>query len=167
MNGSDGFELRRDSAWQRDQLTVFLQHSVIPLRLGVATDGAPRIVPLWYHFDGAAFWCVTHRDAWVVNAVQTRPACAIDVSTNDVPYRGVRGAATARVVAEQGPALIEPLLVRYLGGTDSTLARWLLGRRDQEVALCLEPQWLTAWDFSQRMADVARGPDNEDSERRA
>ena len=153
---SEPFELRDSSAWDLKGLEAFLGEAVIPLRLGIAAAKAPLIVPLWFRYQDGGFWCVTHRDAHVVAAVREQPSCAIDISTNDVPYRGVRGAGMVRVVPERGPALIEFMVERYLGGSDSRLARWLLGRREEEVGLRITPQWLTSWDFSARMGDVER-----------
>lgn len=148
------FELRRTSAWNLAELEEFLDDAVIPLRLGLASPDAPLIVPLWYSYHDGILWCATHQDAYVVQAVAEQPVCAIDISTNDLPYRGVRGAGHVRVMPERGSEWIEVLVQRYLGGTDSKLARWLLGRREEEVALRIEPLWLTAWDFSSRMSDV-------------
>jgi hypothetical protein len=167
MSDAANFELRADSAWNLAGVEAFLHDAVIPLRLGVAADRAPRIVPLWFCLQAGVLWCVTHRDAWVVRAVGRHPECAIDISTNDVPYRGVRGAGRVSVVPERGAELIEVLIHRYLGDEDSQLAHWLLGRRDQEVGLRIEPVWLTSWDFSARMADVRRSTAGFDSERGA
>ena len=72
-----------------------------------------------------------------------------------------RGAASA-VLVEKSYAAVQvckanaALVERYLGGSGSRLARWLLGRRDEEVGLRITPQWLTSWDFSARMGDVER-----------
>ncbi len=47
--------------------------------------------------------------------------------------------------------VLDSLIRRYLGGTDSSLAQWLLGRIDEEVVLRIRPSWITSWDFSARM----------------
>jgi nitroimidazol reductase NimA-like FMN-containing flavoprotein (pyridoxamine 5'-phosphate oxidase superfamily) len=154
-DAEEPFELRDSSAWNLTQLEAFLHAAVIPLRLGIDTAEAPRIVPLWFSYEAGALWCATHQDAYIVRAVSKHPECAIDISTNDVPYRGVRGAGRVNVVADRGSEWIEVLVRRYLGGTDSKLARWLLDRRDEEVALQIRPHWLTSWDYSRRMQDVA------------
>ncbi|MDZ7668943.1 MAG: pyridoxamine 5'-phosphate oxidase family protein [Gammaproteobacteria bacterium] len=155
MSNTDrSFELRGTSAWNLAELESFLDQAVIPLRLGIADRAAPLIVPLWYCYQEGTLWCATHQDAHVVRAVAEQPLCAIDISTNDVPYRGVRGAGSVDVIPERGSEWIEVLVQRYLGGTDSKLAHWLLGRREEEVALRIEPHWLTSWDFSGRMNDL-------------
>ena len=152
------FEIRASSAWDLPQMERYLRDTVTPLRLAISSAREPLIVPLWFQYDAGVLWCVTHRDAYVVRGVRQRPGCGIDVSTNDMPYRGVRGAGSVVAVPERGPELIEQLVRRYLGGVDNKLGRWLLGRRDEEVALRIEPEWLTAWDFSARMADVQPRP---------
>lgn len=40
---------------------------------------------------------------------------------------------------------------RYLGTRDSHFAKWLIDRRDNEVAIRIVPSWITAWDYAQRM----------------
>jgi len=155
MSNTDrSFDLRPTSAWNLAELEDFLDSAVLPLRLGIAGRDAPLIVPLWYTYQEGALWCATHQDAHVVQAVTAQPVCAVDISTNDVPYRGVRGAGSVQVIPQRGSEFIEVLVLRYLGDTNSKLARWLLGRREEEVALRIEPHWFTSWDFSGRMNDV-------------
>jgi hypothetical protein len=79
-----------------------------------------------------------------------------EVSVNDPPYCGVRGQARVELLPERGEAELRALLERYLGGTDSDLARWLLSRADGEVALRIRPHWLASWDFRKRMQDAVR-----------
>jgi hypothetical protein len=63
----------------------------------------------------------------------------------------VRGTATATIVPDAGGAVLRRLLERYLGGTTSDLARWLLSREATEVALRITPRTVTSWDFTARM----------------
>ena len=68
-----------------------------------------------------------------------------------MPYRGVRGQGRAELSRADGPAVLLRLIDRYLHSRDSTFARWLISRQQDEVAVRIEPDWLTAWDFSGRM----------------
>jgi nitroimidazol reductase NimA-like FMN-containing flavoprotein (pyridoxamine 5'-phosphate oxidase superfamily) len=149
-----GFVLKRNSAWDRQGVARFLNDAVVPLRLGVESKHNPLIVTLWFEFRDDAIWCAAHRDSLVVKVLQDNPACAVDISTNDIPYRGVRGAGTAACLPAEGAEALARLIERYLGGDDSQLARWLKSREDDEVALKIMPNWLTSWDFSERMADI-------------
>ena len=131
---------------------------VIPLRIAVHANTARELLvaPLWFlHADGA-FWCASQARSLIVRALQREPSCAFDLSTNDMPYRGVRGRASVTLHPEEGERVLEALLNRYLGGTGSPLARRLLARASAEVALRLQPHWQSQWDYSKRMASVQR-----------
>jgi nitroimidazol reductase NimA-like FMN-containing flavoprotein (pyridoxamine 5'-phosphate oxidase superfamily) len=145
------YRLSRSSAWDHAQIARFLEEQRLPLRLGFETAAGPLVVPLWFHFDGAHFWCASQQDTLLVRSLQERPACALDVSTNDIPYRGLRGRASVTCDPEQGQAVLGRLMARYLSDDQARLARWLQRRSDTEVALKITPNWLTAWDFSDRM----------------
>ena len=148
------FTLNRNSAWDRKGIARFLDGAVVPLRLGIESKRSPLIVTLWFEFRDDAIWCAAHRDSLVVRALHDKPDCAIDISTNDIPYRGVRGGGTVACLPADGAETLARLIERYLGGDDSQLARWLKSREDDEGALKITPNWLTSWDFSERMADI-------------
>jgi hypothetical protein len=55
-------------------------------------------------------------------------------------------------VESQPPEDILRLLIqRYLGDEESSLARWLLGRRSSEVTIRVVPSHLHSWDYTNRM----------------
>ena len=43
------------------------------------------------------------------------------------------------------------LIDRYLHSRESGFARWPVARQDDEVAVCIHPDCMTAWDLSARM----------------
>ena len=47
--------------------------------------------------------------------------------------------------------VLRQMLERYLGGTTSKLARWLLSRAEDEVLITIEPLRLFSWDYRERM----------------
>ena len=146
--------LRTTSPWNDAQVRAYLDSERVPLRLSVDSREAPLIVPLWFTFDGSAFWCASPARAYVAQVVGTGVPCGFDVSSNAMPYRGVRGQGRAVVVPERGAGLIRLLVERYLEDADSDFARWLLSRAAQEVAIRIEPGWITAWDFAARMSSA-------------
>jgi len=79
---------------------------------------------------------------------------SFEVSDNEPPYGGVRGAGAATVEPDEDKEQLEELLKRYLGGTDSELAARLLDPGREKVRIRVEPTKLHSWDFSDRMADV-------------
>ncbi|MFB6130234.1 MAG: pyridoxamine 5'-phosphate oxidase family protein [Salinigranum sp.] len=139
-------------AWSADELSSFLAEATIPIRLACRTPGGgPWIVSLWYRYRDGVFECATAASADLVGFLRTDPGVAFEVSTNDVPYRGVRGRGRATVDSDPEKALLRALLERYLGGTDSPLARRLLSPDREEVTIRIEPSALYTWDFTERM----------------
>lgn len=142
-------------AWSRAQLESFLDKTTVPLRLAARTrSDYPWIVPLWYVYRAGAFHCAPGRLADVVDFLDRDARLGFDVSTNEPPYRGVRGAGEATVEPDPDKQLLRDVLVRYLGGTDSSLADRLLAADREEVRIEIEPARLVTWDYTDRMADV-------------
>ncbi|MEJ8566301.1 pyridoxamine 5'-phosphate oxidase family protein [Elongatibacter sediminis] len=145
-------EIRDTSAWNRAQIEMFLNEQRIPIRLACITpSGAPLVCSLWYGYHDDALWCATQNNARVVRYLTEYPACGFEIAPESAPYRGVRGQADAHIDAGAGRHELELLIDRYLDGRESAFAQWLLRRADQEVAIRIEPRWMTAWDFTARM----------------
>jgi len=144
--------IRSSSAWDEQQINRFLADTVIPIRLAcIDRDGDPLVCSLWYLYADGALWCATQQTANVIALFEANPRCGFEVAPETMPYRGVRGQGKVTLSAEQGPATLLRLLDRYLGTRDSGFATWLIARSVGEVALRIDPDWLTSWDFSQRM----------------
>jgi nitroimidazol reductase NimA-like FMN-containing flavoprotein (pyridoxamine 5'-phosphate oxidase superfamily) len=142
-------------AWDREAVADFLADATIPVRLACRTpSGRLWQVTLWFvHRDGRIA-CATSADADVVRFIREHPGVAFDISTNEMPYRGVRGYGTTTIEPDPGKELLADLVERYLGGTDSELADTLLDEGRDEVRVLVEPDRVHSWDYSDRMADV-------------
>jgi len=142
-------------AWDREDVAAFLADATIPLRLACRTPGGHLwMVSLWFRHRDGRLECATGRDADVVRYLRGDPGVAFEVSTNDPPYRGVRGRGTVGIEPDPDRAVLRDLLERYLGGTDSRLADRLLAEGREEVTLRIDPAKVYSWDFSDRMRDV-------------
>lgn len=145
-------EIRASSAWPRDGIQSFLERQRIPLRLAcLDRRDEPLVCSLWYLFEEGSLWCATQKSARVVDYLTRNPACGFEVAPESPPYMGVRGQAAASLSAERGPEVLLRLIDRYLGDRETSLARWLIARSSDEVAIRLSPRWLTSWDYSGRM----------------
>ncbi|CAA0121674.1 Uncharacterised protein [Halioglobus japonicus] len=141
--------------WKRDQVDHFLTNSQFPLRLAcVAEDGFPRVVSVWYGYDGSRLRCVSHRSSKLVNLLQRCDRVGFELAPNEPPYHGVRGQGIARLDADADGEVLGQMLKRYLGGTESKLGEWLLSRSDDEVLITIEPLRFFSWDYRERMADA-------------
>jgi nitroimidazol reductase NimA-like FMN-containing flavoprotein (pyridoxamine 5'-phosphate oxidase superfamily) len=146
--------MRVTGAWKAERVRAYLRETVVPVRLATRTpDDGLWMLSLWYAFEEDSLWCATRADADVVSYVRADPTVAFEVSTNEPPYRGVRGAGEATVEPDPEKALLRELLERYLGGTDSALATDLLDPDREEVRVRIEPERVYSWDFTERMGE--------------
>ncbi|QWC20300.1 pyridoxamine 5'-phosphate oxidase family protein [Halorubrum sp. 2020YC2] len=143
--------------WDRDRVDEFLAAARIPIRLGCRTPSdRPWIVSLWFAWDpdADAIRCATSASADLVEFVEHDESVSFDVSTNDPPYKGVRGRGRATVVPDEDKRLLRSLLTKYLDGTDNPTAERLLRPDREEVEIRIEPERLHAWDYSERMGSA-------------
>lgn len=154
----------RYGAWTGGEIERFLTETHLPLRLSFESRNGPIIVPLWFEYSSSRLVCCSPEGSMLVTSLGAKPDVAFDVSTNDLPYRGVRGRGRAACTTAPDNAQLEKLLTRYLGDTQGQLAQWLLNRSGRESIIAIEPVWLTTWDFTERMQDLTkisqRLPDN-------
>ncbi len=133
----------------------YLARVRIPVRLSCRTEsGWPFVLSLWFIYRDGFIYCATQDDARIVKYLENEPRCGFEIAGDLPPYCGIRGQARARVDREQGAEILEELLVRYLNGVESPLAKKLLAQADREVALVLDPVNCFSWDFSKRMESV-------------
>ena len=144
--------IRYSGPWSPDQVSGYLDATVIPIRLScVDRSGWPRVFSLWYLRRGAEICCSTQARSVIATALTTNPRCAFEVAADHPPYRGVRGRGLARVESQPPEDILRLLIQRYLGDEESSLARWLLGRRSSEVTIRIVPSHLHSWDYTNRM----------------
>ena len=150
-------------AWDRETTEAFLRSETVPIRLSCRRPaGDLWMLSLWFVYREGALWCATSAAADVVEYLRHDDRVAFEISTNEPPYKGVRGNGTATVDPDPEKALLRELLDRYLDGTDSPLAERLLSPAREEVRIRIEPQKVYTWDFSHRMRD-STPPDHTDS----
>lgn len=134
------------------EIESFLENVTIPARIACRRpDERLWMLSLWFRFQDGSLHCATSKQADVVEYLEHDSHVAFEVSTNDPPYRGVRGNGTASVADDPEKQLLRELLERYLGSTDGPLARKLLSGKRTEVTIAIDPSRVYGWDFSDRM----------------
>lgn len=147
-------DIRFLGPWGPRRVATFLTETKIPLRLAFsAADATPRVLPLWFVYSEDRIWCAMQRSSFSARCLAGNSACGFDVSVEQPPYRGVRGTAIATLVADQGEAVLEKCIAKYLGDSDPKLSKWLLSRAQEEVVFCLELRSVSSWDFRGRMSE--------------
>ena len=140
------------SAWNDRSIENFVKQAVIPIRVAVNDNrGFPLICSLWFLYEDKKFYCATSAKSKIYRIIESNNRCAFEVALNDPPYKGVRGQAYVLVESNSARNVLEKLIIRYLGSTDTRLARWLLSREKDEKVLVIEPVWISSWDYSERM----------------
>lgn len=140
--------------WSLAEATAYLEDATVPIRVACRTPaGGLWMLSLWYRFRDGRFEMATSASADIVSYLRADDAVTFEVSTNDPPYFGVRGAGTATIEPDEDKQTLRDLLTRYLGGTDTPLGQKLLSADRKEVRIVVDPSKLYTWDFSDRMAE--------------
>jgi Pyridoxamine 5'-phosphate oxidase len=101
----------------QDPVAQGLLASRIPARLAYTwTDGTPRVVSIWFHWDGTDLVMGTLPGAPKLKALHTGDRVAITIDTNDPPHHVLSIRGTAEVTQTEGvvPEYAQAA-VRYLG----------------------------------------------------
>jgi DNA-binding transcriptional ArsR family regulator len=159
--GAAGAEVRRalqaavggESAWsgagpiEPGELDAFLSQPLVASLSYLSNDGYPASVPLWYDWDGGAFWLVPSPAAEWAEHVRRNPRVSLAISESLPPLRRVL--ARGPMLAADDPddsrwRAVEARLAARYARLDAL--RLLGAQRGQAgVLLRLEPEQLIAW----------------------
>lgn len=153
-------DARTSGPWNRTEISAFLTDAIIAMRLAVPNgEGWPLVASLWFTVEDDALWCATDENALLVRLLKANDRCGFEVAGDKPPYRGVRGQGRGSLHPLKGESILRALLSRYAIRPGSRLSRMLLAKADREVAIRIEPEWVTSWDFAHRMQNaVAENP---------
>jgi len=77
-----------DIALLNDPIAKELLQSTIPARLAyIGSDGGPRVVPIWFHWNGKQLVLGTPLTAPKVKALRKNPNVAVTIDTNNWPHK--------------------------------------------------------------------------------
>ena len=142
--------------WDKTEVADFLEESTIPIRLSfISSDDKPWMLSLWYQFQDGELICATEKNANVVQHLTERPYCAFEISTNEAPYKGVRGKGDVTIEPDEEFQQLRQLVDRYIGTEETSFREWLLGRDVEEVKIRIQPEKIYSWDYSDRMKELS------------
>jgi nitroimidazol reductase NimA-like FMN-containing flavoprotein (pyridoxamine 5'-phosphate oxidase superfamily) len=146
------FKILKNSAWDRLAITEFLNTAIIPMRIAVNdAAGIPRLCSVWFGYDGEDIIAVSHENAVLTKLLSRNAQCAFEIGSNTAPYQGVRGQARVELSSDLAEHVLQELMSKYLRQQHSGLQQWLTSRAPHEKVLRLKIDWLSAWDYSERM----------------
>jgi hypothetical protein len=131
--------------------------SATPVRLAyVARDGTPRVVPIWFHWDGREIVLGTPIQSPKVQALSSNPNVALTIDDVTWPYKVLQIRGTARVETVQGIVPEYALAAeRYLG--QQAGRGWIeqvRGMFPQMARIAVLPGWVAVLDFERRFPNA-------------
>ncbi|MBZ5686348.1 MAG: pyridoxamine 5'-phosphate oxidase family protein [Acidobacteriia bacterium] len=137
-----------------------LLHSKIPARLAyIATDGTPRVVPIWFHWNGREIVMATPPKAPKLKALAKNPKVSLTIDDNTFPHK---------VLLIRGSARLEPvegIVPEYAAAAeryfDPVMAKGWLGQLrtmvSSMVRITITPEWVGLLDFQTRFPSALAG----------
>jgi nitroimidazol reductase NimA-like FMN-containing flavoprotein (pyridoxamine 5'-phosphate oxidase superfamily) len=111
----------------KDEANDFLVSGGRIAKLGTLRDGWPYVSPVWYEWDGAAFWIIGKPLAQFVKNVKQDDRAFLVVDKDDYPYVRVNTEGRAQVVSEewadQWVDMTRRMTLRYIGNLEYLEAR--------------------------------------------
>jgi nitroimidazol reductase NimA-like FMN-containing flavoprotein (pyridoxamine 5'-phosphate oxidase superfamily) len=130
-----------------------LLQSAIPARVGyIATDGTPRVTPMWFTWNGTELVFGAAGNSPKVNALESRPQIAVTIDTSISPYRilTIRGRADIETLEGAVVEYAEAAL-RYMGPTHGAQFRdYTMNTMTNMARITLKPDWVSLIDFQTR-----------------
>jgi hypothetical protein len=137
-----------------------LLRSKIPARLAyVWMDGSPRVVPIWFHWNGREIVMASPPKAPKLKALANNPKVAITIDDNTFPHKVllIRGSARLETLKGIVPEY-EASAARYF---DPELAKAWMGQLrgiiSSMVRITITPEWVGLLDFQTRFPSALAG----------
>lgn len=130
-----------------------LLHSKIPARLAyVWMDGSPRVVPIWFHWDGKHIVMSTPPKAPKLKALARNPKVALTIDDNVFPHKVLLVRGTVHLEPVQGVTPEYALAAeRYFGPEQGKAWVAQMGKMvSSMVRITLTPDWAGLLDFQTR-----------------
>jgi hypothetical protein len=137
-----------------------LLHSKIPARLAyVWMDGTPRVIPIWFHWNGREIVMASPPKAPKLKALTKNPKVSLTIDENTFPHKVllIRGSARLEPVSGIVPEYIAAAH-RYFDPEQS--AAWLNQLRtliSSQVRITITPEWVGLLDFQTRYPSALAG----------
>jgi len=130
-----------------------LLHSRIPARLAyVWTDGTPRVIPIWFHWDGEEFVMASPPRAPKLKALRKNPKVSLTIDDNVFPHKVLLVRGSARL--EEVDGIVPEYLAAAERYFDPELAQaWIKQLRtlvSSMVRITITPEWVGLLDFKTR-----------------
>lgn len=143
-----------DLSLLQDPVAQQLLHQQTVMRLAYTwTDGTPRVVPHWFHWNGREIVLGSPADAPKVTVLQARPDVAVTIDTVEFPPQVlmIRGQAVVEVL-DRVPDEYAETARRYFGEEQGHAWVKQVGELCPRMArIAIRPTWVGLLDFEGRL----------------
>lgn len=137
------------------EIRNFLEGMIVPCVIStLRPDGAPITSATWFGFLEDDVIVATPAARNKARNVRADPRISFIVDTKDMPFRGVAIEGTAELLEDQDGAILESIVVRYLGREGAIAARGRLGAAER-VILRIRPLRVRPWAITALVAEAA------------
>ena len=146
-----------DPALINDPIAQELLRSTIPARLAyVGSDGAPRVVPIWFHWNGEEFVFGTPPTAPKTKALRQNSKVALTIDTDAWPHKVLQIRGTAKVETVDGVVPeYAAAAKRYFGEEQGQAWVEQMGKMfSQMTRVSVRPEWVGIMDFEKRFPNA-------------
>ncbi|HLW84487.1 MAG TPA: pyridoxamine 5'-phosphate oxidase family protein [Candidatus Sulfotelmatobacter sp.] len=137
-----------------------LLHSKIPARLAyIGTDGSPRVIPIWFHWNGRDIVMATPPKAPKLKALKKNPKVSLTIDDNTFPHKVLLVRGTARLEPVDGIVPEYATAADRYFGPDQGKA-WVTQLRTMipsMVRITITPEWVGLLDFQTRFPSALSG----------
>lgn len=130
-----------------------LLESQIPARLAyIWTDGSPRVIPIWFHWNGKEFILGTPPKAPKLKALAKNPKVALTIDDDAFPHKVLLVRGTAHLQTVDGVVAEYALAAERYFGRDQGQGwiQQLSGMVPNMVRIAVTPEWVGLLDFQTR-----------------
>ena len=129
-----------------------LQSTNIARLAYVWRDGTPRVIPIWFHWNGQEIVIGTPPTSPKVQVLQQNPKVALTIDGQTWPYKVllIRGTAQVEIVNGVVPEYAASAN-RYFGEEQGQAWTGQVGGMFSQMArIVIQPEWVGIMDFEQR-----------------
>jgi len=124
-----------------------------PARLAyIWTDGTPRVVPIWFHWNGSDFVLASPPRAPKLKALARNPETSLTIDDNTFPYKVLLVRGRARLETMNGVVPEYAIAAERYFGREQGQA-WVTqlgGMVSSMVRITIAPHWVGLLDFQTR-----------------
>jgi Pyridoxamine 5'-phosphate oxidase len=134
--------------------------SKIPARIAyISIDGTPRVVPIWFHWDGRELVMGTPPKAPKLKALAKNPKVAITIDDEHFPHKVLLIRGSARLEAVDGIVPEYALAAERYFGKEQGQAwlKQLKGMVPSMLRISVTPEWVGLLDFKTRFPSALAG----------